>query len=163
MGWVRFLPEEGFHDVGLHVHIEHDVERVDGFVVGVDVALEHDDIFVVEFFGFLGIKVMARNDHGEVLREITALHLNAVLEHVFGGLGAVGFVKGREVPILDLYVVEYVLKLVSSKLFVKLFGAKEVEVEKCFKEFSACDEMFCVGFSKVFGEKFRSFGDGNVG
>jgi hypothetical protein len=163
MGWVGFLLEEGFDDVGLDTDIVHDIERVEGLVSGVGVLLEHDDRHAFEVFGFLGIKVMAGDDHGEVLREITEVDLNTVLEHVFGGLGAVDFVKGGEVPILDLDVVQDVFKLGGSKLFAQLFGAKEVECEEFLQEFSTCGEILCIAFSKVLCEKVWSFGDRDFG
>ena len=130
--WVGWVPEDGREDVGLDARKEHDVERVDRLVAGVDVSLEHDRRDSLKVLGFPWIKVMAGGDVGEVLREKTVPHLNGVLEHELGGLGAEDYVKGSEAPILLLDVVKNFFKLLSSKLFVECFGAKEVVCEESF-------------------------------
>jgi len=120
------VPEDGLEDVGLDARKEHDVQGVDRLVPGVDVSSEHDHRDTIEVLGILRIEVMAGDDGWEVLRETAVLHNNTVLEHEFGGLGAEDFVKGSEIPILLLDVLNNVFKLLSSKLFVQFFGAKQV-------------------------------------
>lgn len=154
------VPEDGLEDVGLDARKEHDVQGVDRLVPGVDVSSEHDHRDTIEVLGILRIEVMAGDDGWEVLRETAVLHNNTVLEHEFGGLGAEDFVKGSEIPILLLDVVNNVFKLLSSKLFVQFFGAKQVVCEESLQDFSRRGE---VGFTKMFREKHGSFRGRDVG
>lgn len=145
--------------MGLVVEEIHDVKGVQQFVSSVNVLLEHDGRESIVFFWPFWIEIMAWSGGWEGLRKNTVLHYNAVFEHELGRFGSVGAVEGSEFPIFVLDIMQNLVKLLRSKFFVKLSGAKEIVREEGLQNFAS--GIGC--FSKVFCEKGGPFGDRDVG